>query len=83
MNSDQNEPKFGFCPLALLLLTCISSRVSRGQATGSRPTQGGTGRTSYLEWETMREMSPDYILIFIRIWSAKLGSGSPPLCKIF
>ena len=45
--ADQNEQKFGFCPL--VLLTCISSRVSRGQPTGSRPTQGAASRTSYLE----------------------------------
>ena len=42
--ADQNEQKFGFCPL--VLLTCISSP---SQPTGSRPTQGAAGRTSYLE----------------------------------
>ena len=36
--ADQNEPKFGFCPL--VLLTCISSRVSRA-AHWQSPHPGG------------------------------------------
>ena len=41
--ADQNEQKFGFCPL--VLLTCISSRVSRGQQpTGSPLPHPGGGQ---------------------------------------
>ena len=65
--ADQNEPKFGFCPL--VLLTCISSRGCQAPAA---PPRGGRPDIVFGMRETMREMSPFFI--FIQTWSVRLST---------
>ena len=65
--ADQNEQKFGFCPL--VLLTCISSRGCQAPAA---PPRGGRPDIVFGMRETMREMSPFFI--FIQTWSVRLST---------
>ena len=66
--ADQNEPKFGFCPL--VLLTCISSRGC--QAPAHCPTQGRpAGHRFWNERDNERNVT---VFIFIQTWSVRLST---------